>query len=106
MIKEYKIKRYKDSVVGISLGKGTQWSLMRNNPVDYVLDGYQFVNRDFIQEEHIIQDDIMLCKILPLKQKEEKLPFLCNYLYILTLKQTKSSKQNNHIGKFLSENMV
>lgn len=75
MIKEYKIKRYKDSVVGISLGKGTQWSLMRNNPVDYVLDGYQFVNRDFIQEEHIIQDDIMLCKILPLKQKEEKLPF-------------------------------
>ena len=75
MIKEYKIKRYKDSVVGISLGKGTQWSLMRNNPVDYVLDGYQFINSDFIQEEHIIQDDIMLCKILPLKQKEEKLPF-------------------------------
>ena len=75
MIKEYKIKRYKDSVVGISLGKGSQWSLMRNNPVDYVLDGYQFINSDFIQDEHIIQDDITLCNILPLKQKEEKLPF-------------------------------
>ena len=57
---EIKIKRFKELVKGILLGSGTQWSFLRLNVVDYVLDGFIFINKKFVVYESTIDE----CNIL------------------------------------------
>ena len=71
---EIKIRRFKELVKGILLGSGTEWSLIRLNVVDYVLDGYQFTNKKFVVYESEILENTMLHRILSIKNKTEDIP--------------------------------
>ena len=71
---EIKIRRFKDLVKGILLGSGTEWSLIRLNVVDYVLDGYQFTNKKYVVYESDITESSMLYRILSIKNKTVGIP--------------------------------
>ena len=69
-----KIRRFKETVTGILLDTGTQWSLIRLNVVDYVLDGFQFTNKKYVTYESEIKECTMQYKILSLKNRKEDMP--------------------------------
>ena len=71
---EQKIKRYKEPIAGILLGEGAQWSLIRVNVVDYVLDGLQFTNRDYLAGQREIEENTLRHKILSIKNEAPGLP--------------------------------
>lgn len=70
---ELKIRRFKELVTGILLGNGTEWSLIRVNVVDYVLDGFQFTNKKYIAYEREINESTMRHRILSIKNRTEYL---------------------------------
>ena len=73
-----KISRFKSLVTGILLSSGKQWSLVRLNVVDYVLDGYQFTNKKYVIYDVNINESTMLHKILSIKNETENIPLLDN----------------------------
>ncbi len=75
---ELKIRRFKELITGILLDSGKQWSLIRLNVVDYILDGFQFTNKKYVVYENDIKECTMLHKILSLKNRKEEIPFLDN----------------------------
>ena len=92
---EIKIRRFKELVKGILLGSGTNWSLIRLNVVDYVLDGYQFTNKKFIVYESEILEGTMLHRILSIKNKTKD---------ILPFKNTNILDDNELLFSFLKRN--
>lgn len=70
---ELKIRRFKELVTGVLLGSGTQWSLIRLNVVDYVLDGFQFTNKKYVVYESELKECTTLHRILSIKNKKEDL---------------------------------
>lgn len=74
----FKIRRFKEFVTGILLASGTQWSLIRLNVVDYVLDGYQFTNKKFVVCESEIKKCTMLYRILSIKSRKADISSLEN----------------------------
>ena len=76
---ELKIRRFKELITGILIGSGKQWSLIRLNVVDYVLDGFQFTNKKYIVYENDIKECTMLHRILSLKNRKEEILFLDNH---------------------------
>ena len=52
---------------------GAKWSLIRLNVVDYVLDGFQFTNKDYITCESEIKEDTILHRILSIKNKKDNI---------------------------------
>jgi hypothetical protein len=75
---ELKIRRFKELITGILLGSGIQWSLIRLNVVDYVLDGFQFTNKKYVVYEREMKESTILHRILSIKNKTEDLPLLDN----------------------------
>jgi len=73
---EIKIRRYKTLIKGILLGSGVQWSFIRQNVVDYVLDGFLFTNKQYVDRETEIEESTMLHRVLSLKNKAEDIPAL------------------------------
>ena len=73
---EIKIRRYKTLIKGILLGSGAQWSFIRLNVVDYVLDGFLFTNKQYVECETEIEESTMLHRVLSLKNKAEDIPNL------------------------------
>ena len=73
---EIKIRRYKTLIKGILLGSGAQWSFIRQNVVDYVLDGFLFTNKQYVDRETEIEESTMLHRVLSLKNKAEDIPAL------------------------------
>ena len=73
-----KIRRFKELLTGILLGSGTNWSLIRYNAVDYVLDGYSFINNRCILYKSKVEENTIQHKILSLKNKAEKSPIFEN----------------------------
>ena len=73
---EIKIRRYKTLIKGILLGSGAQWSFIRLNVVDYVLDGFLFTNKQYVECETEIEESTMLHRVLSLKNKAEDIPAL------------------------------
>ena len=71
---ELKIRRFKELITGILIGSGAQWSLIRLNVVDYVLDGFQFTNKEYVAYENEIEECTMLYRILSKKNRTEGLP--------------------------------
>ena len=71
-----KIRNFKEIVTGILLDSGAQWSLIRLNVVDYVLDGFQFTNKKYVTYENVINEDTMLYRILSIKNGIENIPLL------------------------------
>lgn len=68
---EIKIKRFKEPVKGILLGNGTQWSLVKLNVVDYVLDGFQFTNKRYVASNCPIKEDTLQYRILAIKNSSK-----------------------------------
>lgn len=63
-ISDIKISRYPDIIRGIVLRETEQWCIVCYNPVDYVLDGYMFINRDYIKQMRPLPEDSMASLIL------------------------------------------
>lgn len=61
----FKIRRYKNGYSqGVLVECGNKWNLININEVDYVLNGYQFTNKSFIEDESQISESTLLYKIL------------------------------------------
>lgn len=71
---QIKIRNFKELMTGILLGRGTKWSLIRLNVVDYVLDGYQFTNQKYVVNESVINESTMQHRILTIKKRKENNP--------------------------------
>ena len=70
---ELKIRRFKELITGILLDSGKQWSLIRLNVVDYVLDGFQFTNKKYVVSENEIKESTMQHRILSIKNRAESM---------------------------------
>ena len=65
---EYKINRYGNNLLGgVLLRESHQWIAIKNNEVDYQLDGICFVNKHFVKDLKEIDRESMKSKIIPLK---------------------------------------
>ncbi len=47
---DIKISRRSEILSGIALSEGQIWSFIKNNPVDYMLDGFSYVNKKYIKK--------------------------------------------------------
>jgi hypothetical protein len=56
------------SLQGIVIGNGSSWFLIRYIPADYVIDGYAFINKKYILNVDISEDDIFTETILKLRK--------------------------------------
>ena len=60
-----KINRYPNTISGVYLYENEEFVVMLNNPIDYVIDGVYFINKNYIKNIEIDQDqDIISNKIL------------------------------------------
>lgn len=79
-----KIRRYPNLIKGIVIKCGQQWMLLNENVVDYVLDGYLFVNNDYIQQVFEYPHDSLDYKVLALKDSFQlSLPNIDNYCNLI-----------------------
>lgn len=90
----FNIKRYKNDgfVQGILCGDGQEWNCVHLNETDYFIDGFQFTNKRYIENENYLLEDTFHYKIMLHKKNSTKgLPKfynklldstqnLCNYL--------------------------
>ena len=53
-----KINRYPNTISGVYLYENEEFVVMLNNPVDYVIDGIYFINKNYIKNIEIDQDII------------------------------------------------
>lgn len=58
MIIKVKINRYPNAISGVYLYENEEFVVMLNNPVDYVIDGIYFINKNYIKNIEIDQDII------------------------------------------------
>ena len=58
MIIKVKINRYPNTISGVYLYENEEFVVMLNNPVDYVIDGIYFINKNYIKNIEIHQDII------------------------------------------------
>lgn len=63
-----KIRRRPLIIEGIKVKESKEWLLLRHNPVDYVLDGYCFINSSFISKKTDISPDTFKFKVMSLKK--------------------------------------
>ena len=53
-----KINKYPNAISGVYLYENEEFVVMLNNPVDYVIDGIYFINKNYIKNIEIDQDII------------------------------------------------
>ena len=94
---ELKIRRFKELIKGILIDSGTQWSLIRLNVVDYVLDGFQFTNIKYVAYENEIKECTILYRILYKKNRTEGL---------LPLDNTNILDKNDLLYSFMKRNDI
>ena len=65
---EFRISRYGNTpIFGVCLSEGQNWLVIRENEVDYSLDGIKFINKKFIRHRIIVDNDAMKRTILSSK---------------------------------------
>ena len=65
---EFRISRYGNTpIFGVCLSEGQNWLVIRENEVDYSLDGIKFINKKYIRHRTIVDKDTMKHEILSLK---------------------------------------
>ena len=65
---KYAISRYgKTPLFGVTISEGHQWLSIKNNDVDYRIDGIRFLNKKYISCWKKVEADEMMVKIVPLK---------------------------------------
>ena len=91
------IKRFKEPVTGILLGNGTQWSLIKLNVVDYVLDGFQFTNKRYVASNCPIKEDTLQYRILAIKNSSKDISIKIDLNILEEDKLLYSFLKNNNI---------
>jgi hypothetical protein len=66
-IVDIKISRYCDKIHGIEIKEGYQWYFIQENEIDYVLNGYMFINKKYIKDIDSLEKYTMKYKVLNLK---------------------------------------
>lgn len=66
---EFNIKDQPESIKGILLDYSEEWSLLHNNPVDYVIDGQLIIKNNQILNYKVDSLTVLKSKILLKKQK-------------------------------------
>lgn len=64
---EIKLSRLNNKLTGVKLIDNESWIVLNDNPGDYILDGYRFVNKKFIKQEKKLLPNNIKDKILILK---------------------------------------
>lgn len=80
---DVKISRFPDMIRGLVLGEGSQWLAMAENVVDYVIDGYVFINKVYIKQIIEFPHDTIEYGILSLKCPSPLTPRLDSYLELI-----------------------
>lgn len=66
---EIKISRYPGFVRGLVLKETEQWIVLKRNLIDYVLDGYMFINEAYVKRINMLPPDSLDAQIMSLKQE-------------------------------------
>ena len=69
ILAEIKISRYPGFVRGLVLKETEQWIVLKRNLVDYVLDGYMFINKAYVKRINPLPPDSLDAQIVSLKQE-------------------------------------
>jgi hypothetical protein len=82
---EIKLSRYPDKIKGIVIQDGGQWIMINENEVDYILNGYRFINRKYVTDAKEIEKNSILYQILHLKYTQSSINIpLNNYEDLLS----------------------
>ncbi|CAL2083190.1 conserved protein of unknown function [Tenacibaculum sp. 190524A02b] len=65
-IERYKIKDWEEEELGVFLDENEEWILVKSIPVDFQVDGYKLIKKEYI-EERIADENPVLQKVLELK---------------------------------------
>ncbi len=68
---EIKLSRQKNTLFGIKLFENDNWIILNDNPGDYVLDGYKFINKHFVKNHQKLPDNNIKNQILKIKYLPE-----------------------------------
>lgn len=88
-VADIKIRRYPQPIRGIITEEGIQWIALAENVVDYVLDGYMFINKQYIQTVKERPHDSLHSKILLHKYRKTDFSGLDSYSSMLNALQEK-----------------
>jgi hypothetical protein len=61
---EFKIRNQQVNVKGILLDYSNEWTLLLNNPVDYVIDGYVIIRNSLIEKYYVQRSTTLTSKVL------------------------------------------
>ena len=95
-IVDVKISRYPNLIRGVVVEEGEQWVVLKENVVDYVLDGFLFINKRFVKRMDEIPHDSLEYKIISMKNPQ--MSFACLDNYVSVMEYLKSRKLLIGIG--------
>ncbi|THD30184.1 MAG: hypothetical protein DI588_16890 [Flavobacterium johnsoniae] len=68
---DIKISRRPKLITGVKIKEGNQWVLVNHNLVDYVLDGYSFINKKYIKKVVEVSKEVIDYKIIKMRYNEK-----------------------------------
>lgn len=99
-----KVRRYPQFIKGIVIENGRRWLAIAENIVDYVLDGYLFLNVAYIDEIYEISHESLEYQVLLLKKPQQS--FACLDDYISLMNYLKSEKLLIAVGLHKQQSFV
>jgi len=70
---EFKLKNNEDILTGILINYSEEWTVLCNNPVDYVLDGIAIIRNTVIDKYRFVPEEEIKPRILKLKMPKIKI---------------------------------
>lgn len=67
---DIKINRRSELISGVKIKEGNQWVLVNYNPIDYVLDGYSFINKKYIKKVLIVSEEVFDYRVIKIKYND------------------------------------
>lgn len=64
---DIKINRRTELISGLKIAESSKLLVINSNPVDYVLDGYSFINKQYLKQILTVSEDTIDFKILNMK---------------------------------------
>ena len=75
-VETYKLKDWEDLESGLLIAENEEWILVKNIPIDYIVDGYSIYKKEFIESRTPAQKAVLIERVLELKKIDEKSPDL------------------------------
>lgn len=73
-VEKYKIKDWEDSVQGLLIAENDNWILVKHIPVDYMVDGYSLLKKEFTEKRLRRDKEKRIEKVLTLKNVKSEPP--------------------------------